>query len=80
MLRTLFTDGTTSAYAMKDAVTVLWFSWPLVVVQWLQYRTQDLDVMEKLPLMLEVLVVSGLITLIMVNGADLEREFIYFQF
>ncbi len=79
-LRIMFTDFSASPYLNKDAVTVLFYSWPLVAIQFIQYFKKDIDIMSKLPPPFEICVCFGLIMLLILNGAQFDKEFIYFKF
>lgn len=64
----------------RDVATVLYFSWPLIAVQTLQSATRDLAIMKRLPFALETSVYALLLCMLLVNGAALDKKFIYFQF
>ncbi|MBI5561127.1 MAG: MBOAT family protein [Deltaproteobacteria bacterium] len=76
----LFSGFSASRYSKKDLYTVLYYSWPLVLMQFAQNRYGDLDVLKRLSLPLRVVIYCALLVLLMVNGAEHEQEFIYFQF
>ena len=74
------TEMVPSGYSGKDALTILYFSWPLLVVQAIQLITGKELILKKLPSVLTLLIYFGLILMILVNGAEHEEAFLYFQF
>jgi len=69
-----------SPYTAKDAVTVLFYTVPLVVMEIAHYRRGDEDVLRGYPAAARVAVYLLLLTLLMVSGAEYQQEFIYFHF
>ena len=63
-----------------DAATVLFYALPLLVLEVAQYRRGTEDVLGGYPVALRVGVYVLLLTLLLVNGAEHQQEFIYFQF
>ena len=76
----LFTNWGYSENTIKDMVTVLYFSWPLIFVQLLQLIYQDLDIIRKWPIIFKFSFYLILLFLLATNGAQGGSEFIYFQF
>src|SRR5262249_16759853 len=64
----------------RDVATVLYFSWPLLAVQTLQAVTKDLTIMRRLPFLVETSVYATMLCMLLINGAALDKKFIYFQF
>ena len=76
----LFTDFTYSDNTFKDFLTVIYFGWPLIFVQFAQYLSKDLDIIRKWPIPVKFSFYIILLFLLLVSGAEGGAEFIYFQF
>ncbi len=76
----MITDWTISEHTARDLITVLYYSWPLILMQIAQFRSKDLYVIFKVPYPLRLLIFAGLLFLLVTNGAEGGAEFIYFQF
>ena len=78
--QSLFTGFDSSATSVSDAARVLFYVWPLLLVQTVQHSLQRLDFLAKAPSILRMLIYIVLLLLLWTNGADQLNEFIYFQF
>lgn len=76
----IISDGSTSNYTSKDALTVLYYLWPLVLMQIAQFYTKDHLIIFKVPYPIRIVIYSGLALLLMTSGAEGGAEFLYFQF
>jgi D-alanyl-lipoteichoic acid acyltransferase DltB (MBOAT superfamily) len=65
---------------LRDAVTVAWYSAPLVVMQIAQLRTGELDLVPRLPAAARFAICATLAVLLLVMGAESDQEFFYFAF
>src|SRR5688572_11130546 len=72
----LATSGRTYLY-LGD---LIFFSLPLIVMQLIQYRTRDLLIVLRLPLVLRATVFGGVIVWTVIFASRTPTEFIYFQF
>ena len=77
---TLFHWSGQSSVTWRDAGTVLFYTLPLLVLEIAQYRRGTEEVLGGYPVALRVAVYVLLLTLLLVNGAEHQQEFIYFQF
>ena len=59
---------------------LLFYTWPLVVMQLAQHFTKDLLVVLRLPAVLRGLLVGALVLAMLVFGVREPVEFFYFQF
>ncbi len=80
LLRTLFTEFRTSDATVRDAVTVLYYTWPLLFVQALQVSTGRLDVIREWPGPARFALYAAMSFLLIVSGSIDEQEFFYFAF
>ncbi|MBI5478783.1 MAG: MBOAT family protein [Deltaproteobacteria bacterium] len=62
------------------ALTLAYFTWPLVLVQALQYATRDLEPLGRLPFALRLPIYVALVFLLLVGGATRGEQFLYFLF
>jgi D-alanyl-lipoteichoic acid acyltransferase DltB (MBOAT superfamily) len=76
----LLTGFDASASAVRDGITVLYYSAPLLVLEAVQLARGRLDVVGALPAPLRLAVYVGLATLLVVMGAETDQEFFYFAF
>ena len=76
----LFTDWSTSAHTLVDLKTVLYYIWPLVLMQIAQFYSKNLYVVLTWPYLIRLSVYSMLLFLLITSGAEGGAEFIYFQF
>ncbi len=76
----LLNGSGTSVVTWRDAVTVLFYTLPLLVLEIAQYRRGTEDVLHGYPAVMRVAVYVLLLLLLAVNGAEHQQEFIYFQF
>ncbi|MEO8753967.1 MAG: MBOAT family O-acyltransferase [Casimicrobiaceae bacterium] len=77
---TLLGGSGKSIVTWRDAGTVLFYTLPLLVLEIAQYRRGIEDVLGGSPAALRVGIYVLLLTLLLVNGAEHQQEFIYFQF
>ena len=78
--RTLLNGSGTSANTARDAITILFYTVPLIAMEIAQYRRADEDGLAGFPVAVRVMVYVVLVTLLLVNGAEHQQEFIYFHF
>ncbi len=71
---------TPSANSLDLAYDLLFFSLPLVAVQWLQLRSQDLLTLTQLKFWIRVPLYGAFLAAIIVFSSRDTAEFIYFQF
>jgi D-alanyl-lipoteichoic acid acyltransferase DltB (MBOAT superfamily) len=76
----LFTDFQSSAYSARDAVSVLYYALPLIIMQSIQFAHDREDVVSILPVLWRILLYTILLALLLINGSEHMTEFIYFQF
>jgi len=76
----MFTDWSISSYTILDFKTVIYYIWPLVLMQIAQFYTKNLNVVLTLPYLIRLSVYSLLLFLLITSGAEGGAEFIYFQF
>jgi len=76
----IFSDWTSSPYTLADLNALIYYIWPLVLMQAAQYYYKDLLVVFRLPYVLRLGVYSLLLFLLFTSGAEGGAEFIYFQF
>ena len=76
----LFTDWSISAYTITYMMTILYYVWPLILIQIAQQYTKNLYVVLSWPYYLRLSVYTVLLLLLMTSGAEGGAEFIYFQF
>jgi D-alanyl-lipoteichoic acid acyltransferase DltB (MBOAT superfamily) len=69
-----------SGQSLRLLAKLIFFALPLALVQLYQYRTRDLLILTKLPIVARVLLYSFMLTWIFVFGVRESIEFIYFQF
>ena len=77
---TIFTDWTASSYTLLDLKAVLYYIWPLLFMQFAQFKSKDLYIILKWPYMVRLSVYSLILFLLITSGAEGGAEFIYFQF
>lgn len=65
---------------IRGIVKILFYCWPLLVVQILQYRTGDLMIMQKCPVIVQALFYLVCFYYIIILGVFDAQSFIYFQF
>ena len=70
----------TSVHSAKDALTVVFYSAPLVAMQLAQVMHRDILVIGKLPIVVRYFLYLAMLVLLLGDGAETERDFIYFQF
>ena len=81
MVSLLFVDfGSYSDRTYKDMLTLMFFCWPLLAMQVAQYATGDHYIVGRLVFPARVAIYLLMTILLIANGADTQREFIYFQF
>ncbi|MFC1587915.1 MBOAT family O-acyltransferase [Planctomycetota bacterium] len=66
--------------AMRYASELLFFAWPVVLMQLFQYKFNNLDIFGKLPWFIRSVVYVAGFYLFIIFGEFGAREFIYFQF
>lgn len=69
-----------SRQGLSMAYDVLFFTWPLVIIELVQHRTGDLLIVTKQRPLIQVAIYSFLLLWIVVFGGREPTEFIYFQF
>ena len=80
MQRVLLTDWSASARSLTDAWTILYYTWPLLLVQAFQAKAGTLDAVRRWHPFLRFGWVLLLSFLLVVMGAERDKEFLYFQF
>jgi D-alanyl-lipoteichoic acid acyltransferase DltB (MBOAT superfamily) len=80
MVGTLLTGFDYSVSTKSDAVRVLLFSLPLILVQAIQYKSRSLNILERVHGSLRLAIYILLLMLLWTNGAVELNEFLYFQF
>lgn len=74
------TDFSISHHAWNDLCGIFIYAWPLVIVQCIQYFRNDIHIMKRLSTSTSALLYTFILCALLFNGADLDQEFIYFQF
>ena len=69
-----------SKLSFRDALTVLYYSWPLIVMQTAQAWSKDMQIVFRAPYAVRYLIYLLMFLLLLGNGAETDRDFIYFQF
>ncbi len=78
--RLLLTDFRASSTTARDALTILYYSYPLLIMQALQRWADRLDIVRVWPAPVRFALYTSLITLMLVAGAEHDLDFIYFAF
>jgi alginate O-acetyltransferase complex protein AlgI len=65
---------------LMGLVTVATFAAPVMLLDWLQYRTNDMLLIKRYPKAVRALVYSATFAVILLSGATGAKQFIYFQF
>jgi len=76
----VFTDRTWQLYNSYDLNTVLFYSYPLILMQLIQFWRAKQEVLTDLPYIIRLFIYTLLALLLWVYGAKVPIEFIYFQF
>ncbi len=76
----IFTDWSISEHTIKDLFTLMYFAWPLFIMQIAQFLSKDLYIIFRLPYPIRVFIYAGLLFLLITSGAAGGAEFLYFQF
>lgn len=69
-----------STLTHRDAATVLYYVWPLVVMQVAQLWRGDMYVVFRLPFAARYFIYLLMFLLLLANGGEINQDFIYFQF
>ncbi|MEO8506762.1 MAG: MBOAT family O-acyltransferase [Betaproteobacteria bacterium] len=69
-----------SVNTARDALTILFYTVPLIVIEVIQYRRGTEDVLHGCPYLVRFAVYVLLVVLLLINGAEHQQEFIYFHF
>jgi alginate O-acetyltransferase complex protein AlgI len=80
MEKAMLTGFDSSVSSGADAIRLLAYCLPLVVVQAFQHRTHRLNIMHKQHVIVRAGVYTTLLLLLWTNGAVFLNEFLYFQF
>lgn len=80
MQRKALFDFDSTSRTLRDAMTALYFSWPVIAMQFLQRATNDHFVIFRTHFLVRLLVYALMGVLLFSSGAEYEQEFIYFQF
>ncbi|NQV49067.1 MAG: MBOAT family protein [Candidatus Marinimicrobia bacterium] len=73
-------DGSISSHTIIDLKTILFYAWPLILMQIAQFYTKNLNVIFSWPYPVRITIYGILLFLLMTRGAEGGAEFIYFQF
>lgn len=65
---------------LMGLVTVATFAAPVMLLDWLQYRTNDMLLIKRYPKALRAFVYCATFAIILLSGATGAKQFIYFQF
>ncbi len=76
----LFSDWSISSYTLFDMKALLYYIWPLVLMQIAQAYSKNLYIVLTWPYLIRLAVYSILLFLLITSGAEGGAEFIYFQF
>ncbi len=69
-----------SSMSFTWTANIVFYAWPLFVIQLVQRRTGDLLVLTRLPMPITAIVFAGILAMLAVFGSREPMEFIYFQF
>ena len=69
-----------SAYSYRDLLTIVYYVWPLLLMQTAQALRNDMQVVSRAPYIVRYLIYLAMLVLLLANGAESERDFIYFQY
>ncbi len=79
-IKIILTNWSYSENSLKDLIAVLYFTWPLILIQLSQYFSKNLDVVRTWPIPVRFALYIVLFFLLTTSGAEGGAEFIYFQF
>ncbi len=68
-------------FLVKELARLLFFAWPVILLDFLQYRSRGTDpVITRAPMAVQAVAYSGIVCLFLILGSYDGASFIYFQF